>query len=59
MADQDIFVTRKRGRPRKGPSVVIRLPVAVIDEIDRYSGTQPDKPSRPEAIRRVLAEKLK
>lgn len=51
---------KSRGRPRVGStSVGVRLPPAELAALDAHIAAQPDpKPSRPEAIRRVLAERL-
>ena len=42
------------------PGVMVRLSHTDLAALDAYIATQPDpKPSRPEAIRAVLAERLK
>jgi len=54
-------VTKKRGRPistGKGMPITVRLQPDQLAALDTWIAKQPDKPSRPEAMRRVLAEKL-
>ena len=54
-------VQKRRGRPATGkdPVSAIRLSVELRSEIDAWAETQPDKPSRSEAIRRLVEEALK
>jgi hypothetical protein len=53
---------RGRGRPSTGgqmPGIMLRMPPPALSALDSWIASQPDpKPSRPEAIRRILAEKL-
>jgi hypothetical protein len=43
-----------RGRPPKhSVPVLVRLAPDDLGEVDRFARNQPDKPSRPEAIRRM------
>ena len=42
-----------------GASILVRLPAPSVERIDRWIGEQPDKPSRPEAIRRLISEAFK
>ncbi|TXN15873.1 hypothetical protein FV219_01500 [Methylobacterium sp. WL122] len=51
---------KKRGRPATGkdPATSIRLSPDIRAEIDAWSATQPDRPSRSEAIRRLVEEAL-
>jgi hypothetical protein len=59
MTGQDISVTKTRGRPRSEPTAVIRLPLSLLAQVDVWIAEQPEpKPSRPEAIRRLLAKAL-
>jgi hypothetical protein len=47
---------RKRGRPATGrdPLVTFRLPAEAIAAIEAWSRQLPDKPSRSEALRRLV-----
>jgi hypothetical protein len=46
---------RGRGRPRVNPtSIHLSLSPGQLHEVDGWVTQQPDKPSRPEAIRRLL-----
>jgi hypothetical protein len=52
---------KKRGPPATGktPLVALRLPGALSFQIDEWIAAQPEpRPSRSEAIRRLLAEAL-
>jgi hypothetical protein len=52
---------RKRGRPKTGigPNIGLRLYPELDAALDAWIAKQPDpKPSRPEAIRRILREAL-
>lgn len=41
------------------PGIMVRMTPANIAALDAYIASQPEpRPSRPEAIRRILAEKL-
>jgi metal-responsive CopG/Arc/MetJ family transcriptional regulator len=52
-------------KPRKGrppvdtEAVNVRLPRDLLDALDAYRRGQEDLPTRPEAIRRILSEKLR
>lgn len=39
-------------------AVLVRMPADLIDMVDEYRRSQADLPSRPEAIRRIVADKL-
>ena len=57
MAKKSIPVIRKKlGRPPTGqdPVLAVRLPVALRSDIESWAKQQNDKPSRSEAIRRLL-----
>jgi len=57
-----IAVTKKpRGRPRTGigRNVGLRLYADMEEAIEAWAADQPDKPSRVEAIRRILDDYLK
>lgn len=51
-------IPKKRGRPPGGkgraPGVLVRVPSALDEKIDRWIECQPDGPSKPEAIRRLV-----
>jgi hypothetical protein len=48
--------TTKRKRPiGKGAPVMVRLQPDQLAEVDIWAAAQEDKPSRPEAIRRLVA----
>jgi hypothetical protein len=51
---------RKRGRPSTGigKSLGLRLYPDLEQRLDAWAKQQPDKPGRPEAIRRILEEAL-
>lgn len=53
-------VHKRRGRPPTGkdPVSAIRLSAELRAEIDAWAETQHDKPSRSEAIRRLVEEAL-
>lgn len=52
-------------KPKKGRPVVdtepvnLRLPREVLDAVDAFRRAESDLPTRPEGIRRLLAEALK
>jgi hypothetical protein len=53
---------RSRGRPRTGrdPAIGVRIPAGVAAEIAAWIERQPEpKPSRSEAIRRLIEQGLK
>jgi hypothetical protein len=62
MSISDTQKKRGRGRPSTGgqmPGIMLRMPPDRIAEIDAWRAAQLDpKPSRPEAIRRLLAKAL-
>ena len=46
---------RKRGRPRvESQAIHMRFPMDLIAAVDGYRQQQSDKPSRTEAIRRII-----
>jgi hypothetical protein len=51
---------RKLGRPRvDSEDVHVRLPRPAVDALDAWIAEQPEpRPSRPEAIRRILSQAL-
>lgn len=52
---------KKMGRPATGVGTMIgvRLQPDQLAALDAWIAGQPDQPSRPEAVRRILAERLK
>jgi Arc/MetJ-type ribon-helix-helix transcriptional regulator len=57
MAKESITVTpKKRGRPATGqdPVLTVRLPSNTRAAIENWAKQQKDKPSRSEAIRRLI-----
>jgi hypothetical protein len=57
MAKESITVTpKKRGRPATGqdPVLTVRLPPSTRSAIEKWAKQQKDRPSRSEAIRRLI-----
>lgn len=55
----DGIINGKVGRPKVDTQAVnLRLPRDILLAIDNYCQNQGDLPTRPEAIRRMLAEQL-
>jgi metal-responsive CopG/Arc/MetJ family transcriptional regulator len=56
MSTKTVLPKRKRGRPATGrdPVSAIRLSPALKATIDNWAKQQDDKPSRSEAIRRLI-----
>ena len=56
MAKQTVITQKRRGPAPtgKGTLVGVRLQPDDLGKLDAYISKQPDEPSRPEAIRRVL-----
>jgi cell fate (sporulation/competence/biofilm development) regulator YlbF (YheA/YmcA/DUF963 family) len=42
----------------KEVQVLVRMTAAMAEKLDEYRRSQPDLPSRPEAVRRIVAERL-
>src|SRR6516164_10966514 len=58
---RDIPKKRGRGRPRttgRGEAIMLRLHPPLLTNLDGWIESQRDKPSRPEAIRRLLEQSL-
>lgn len=55
-----LSISKKAGRPRSDATpVLVRLYPAAISNLDAWIAAQPEpRPSRPEAIRRILADAL-
>ena len=56
MTEQETLLARKRGpKPTgKGVQVVVRLQPPGLAAVDAWIKAQPDAPTRPEAIRRLV-----
>jgi hypothetical protein len=62
MAKQEKSVHKKRGRPpgrNYGETIPMRLSPALKGKVEAWADKQPDKPSRSEALRRLLEAALK
>jgi hypothetical protein len=61
MTASEKMVAQKRGRPAigKGEPIQVRLQPDQLAALDTWIADQPDQPSRPEAVRRLLAIALK
>ncbi len=60
MDSQETVITRKRGPAPtgKGQLIGVRLQPDQLAALDAWIAKQPDTPSRPEAVRRVLGANL-
>lgn len=59
MPTKSIDNARKPGRPVVNSTpYTVRIPPALDEKIGAWVTTQPDKPSRPEAIRRLVEKGL-
>jgi hypothetical protein len=60
MGSQETVLSRKRGpKPTgKGQLIGVRLQPDQLASLDAWIERQPDKPTRPEAVRAILREKL-
>jgi hypothetical protein len=61
MPRQEKMITKKLGRPAtgRGSLIGVRLQPDLLASLDAFVGKQADpKPSRPEAIRRILENAL-
>lgn len=61
MVNQDKKIAKNRGRPATGsnPTVGVRVPPELSDQIEEWRATQRPIPSIPEAIRRLVELGLK
>jgi cytochrome c553 len=51
-------ITKRKRAGQAGTPVMVRLQPAQLASLDRWIAKQPDpKPSRPEAVRQLIAEK--
>lgn len=39
-------------------AVLVRMPADLVELLDEFRRSQPDLPSRPEAVRRIVSERL-
>jgi hypothetical protein len=55
-----ILQPKKRGRPRTGigTPVQVRMNDALLASLDHWRQQQPDRPNRPEAMRRLVEQGL-
>jgi hypothetical protein len=60
MARQTVTRRKKRGPPPtgKGTPITVRLQPLALTQLDTWIAGQEDKPSRPEAIRRLASAML-
>ncbi len=60
MAKAISVIKKSRGRPKTGigPLIGVRLYPDMQEQLDQWIKKQADDPSRPEAIRRLLAKAL-
>ena len=58
---QKKVLPKKRGRPATGkdPMLTLRAPPALTAEVEAWAKRQPDRPSRSEALRRLVEMALK
>jgi metal-responsive CopG/Arc/MetJ family transcriptional regulator len=61
MARQSVLSQKKRGPPAtgKGTLIGVRLQPPDLSALDEWVAAQKDKPSRPEAIRRLVRQVLR
>jgi hypothetical protein len=56
MTDAIADIRNKRGRPKVGSTgVLVKFTPSQLAALDGWIAAQDDKPSRPEAVRRILA----
>jgi hypothetical protein len=61
MPSQETLITKKRRGPKptgQGLLIGVRLQPNELESLDLWAASQPDAPSRPEAIRRILRTTL-
>jgi hypothetical protein len=60
MRRQTVITKKRRGPPAtgKGTLLGVRLQPALLGRLDEWAESQEDKPSRPEAIRRLVEKAL-
>lgn len=62
MTGQQTLISQKKRGPKptgKGEPIMVRIQPELLDAIDAWISSQPEKLSRPEAIRRLVAKALK
>jgi hypothetical protein len=57
MAKQPV-ISRKPRAPAAGTPVLVRLQPDALDRLDDWAARQSDKPTRPEALRRLMEHAL-
>jgi hypothetical protein len=56
---KDNITISKKGRPATDTEpVLVRLPRSMVEAIDAFRRAEPDLPTRPEAVRRILTKGL-
>jgi hypothetical protein len=61
MGGQELSVRKKRGRPPgrvRPPTAALRLPQELLERVDLWAVSEPDSPTRPEAVRRLVEKGL-
>lgn len=60
MTKQEKMLAKKLGRPAtgRGQTVGVRLHPDQLGKLDAWREAQDDKPTRPEAVRRLLAKAI-
>ena len=61
MASSNFDTTKKKRGPKPtgvGTPVMVRLAPEQLQELDRWAAAQPDLPTRPEAVRRLVGKAL-
>jgi hypothetical protein len=57
-ATGDSVIPRKKRAKQTGEMVATRVQPELLEQIDRWRREQPDLPTRPEAIRRLVVNAL-
>lgn len=61
MTEQSTVISKKRKGPvptGKGTPILVRLQPDQLAALDAWIGEQPENPTRPEAVRRILSDRL-
>jgi hypothetical protein len=60
MKRQTVISRKKRGLPPtgKGEPIMVRVQPDLLEKLEAWSAHQDDRPSRPEAIRRLVEQAL-
>lgn len=59
MSNAIFDIKKSRGRPKTDTSaVMLRMPAEDLNGVDAFAAAQKDHPSRPEAIRRLIRDRL-